>query len=173
MFNSFIFYSIIRNVIRRSLSNQLIEPQIDYKELGTEGNLNHFCGIFLQSFNETIICKVNISDFIADKFVDDDKEMQEKLEAQIGVWKSKFNKFIEHFWNHSSILNLFHSLFPLETCVEDKDDGFEFIIQTLTDAIQEKIFYGVNLIQDITFICSYDNSQYEEDVLLFDPEGLY
>ena len=140
--------------------------------------LHFFCGLFLQFFHEIIVLNEK-TESVANKMLQklnvDDNRIKDAMNKVVELLKLKFNSFLKQFWNHTGFLKLLHINSPLESIVEGVDDGFEFIISTLSTKIFDKVFMGKGVLENITFQ-SYDfpDQNYTIEIIrIITQEGIY
>jgi len=142
---------------------------------------NSYCGFFLQWFHSLLIKNDNILDFYNNlpehnkKLFDNDdadiKLQDDRIKILCETWKQKFNNFLEKFWNNPIFLSLLDHSAPLFTAIEDSEDGFKFITNTLADCIFEKVFYGFDQIAEVPFNKYANNAPYKQTVFLMTKKG--
>lgn len=172
----------------RELLLQYLGPErnsIDsIEELNTdrlEFDTNSFCGLFLQWFHSLIVENDSLPAFY-NKLPEHHKKLYDNEDADIRLkdgfiqklcelWKFKFNHFLEKFWNNKSFLSLIDHNCPLATVIENTEDGLRFIINSLAESIFEKVFYGVENLNEVSFNQYPSNDLYKQTVFLMTKKG--
>lgn len=154
------------------------------EELNTDRpgyDTNSFCGLFLQWFHSLVVVNLSLSEFY-DKLPDHNKNLYDNKDADIrlkdGViqklcelWKSKFNHFLEKFWNNKLFLSLIDEKCPLATVIENTEDGLKFVINSLAESIFEKVFYSIEQLNEVSFNQYPSNDLYKKTVFLMTKNG--
>jgi hypothetical protein len=152
------------------LTNRIYEFKADYLYY----DLNSYCGYFLLWF-QSLLVKCEESGTFFENLPDYQKTFyscdKTKIKIYVSSWKTKFNHFLEVFWNCEAFLSLIDQVCPLSTMVIDESDGLTFVVSKLAETFHQKIFFGIEQIVGVPFRKYKTNEKYEETIFLITKNG--
>ena len=136
-----------------------------------------FCGWLLQWFHPmlTNYSRSTFKDiYLSSIFSQDSKDdilLFNRAKVYADTFRTRWNTFFESLWNHHLIQNLFNNECPQATLVNGARCGFNYIIETIAEAVFDKVFLGIYLIPTIYFKAFDGSSEPHYNIELLDKKG--
>jgi hypothetical protein len=104
--------------------------------------------------------------------VKEKEQLLERAEEYAKAWKSRWHNFFKKLWNHKYIMDLIDIDVPQATQVEDSENGFLFIVETIAENIFEKVFFGCEILPPVYIRSKKTNTvTLHSNILLLNKNG--